>query len=206
MINPFKGLTIIKIIKIQKVSYISKNCTPLKYLFSIGKFNVYLCAYHPKKIKYKKRAVSWMKKFINVQEEKIGLEDGNESIQMINCTSKQDSSYIGTIEGTFKFLKRGIVEFYSTRGGRVACTGRTKNGTWWGWSHRAMYHFSVGDKIKYDDSLVILSHGWIEGSPKYESEEMRIKAVEEMFKDGILEIEDESQARFLAERFAESVA
>ncbi len=83
---------------------------------------------------------------------------------------------------------------------------RNKFFQWYVWSHRAIYSFGVGDKIKYNDDLLILSHGWIKGAPKYEEEEERIQQVRSMFKDGKLVIETLQQARFLAIRFAESVA
>lgn len=71
----------------------------------------------------------------------------------------KDGKYIGNIND-FKGLviERGIEpETYDEN--KVCSIGKsTKDGKWYGWSHRAIYGFKIGDKIKKGDCCA--SSGW----------------------------------------------
>ena len=65
----------------------------------------------------------------------------------------KDGKYIGNVE-TAKLLceKYGILPEVATPEHRVCSIGYSpKDGKWYGWSHRAIYGFKAGDKIKKDD-------------------------------------------------------
>ena len=69
-----------------------------------------------------------------------------------------DDSYIGDSKETDMLVKRGIKpEAHS--GNSVASIGFCeKEQKWYGWSHRAIYGFGIGDKVKEGDSTA--SSGW----------------------------------------------
>ena len=153
---------------------------------------------------YKPRAINMILEVSEIKDEPTGRLD-----HFLCCYSKQDGSYIGTPFDVFKFVTYfGIKDFYRSHpDNKVASIGfAPEKERWYGWSHRAIYSFGIGDKIKYNDDLLILSHGWIEGCPEYEEEKKQIQYVKSMFKEGILKIENLQQARFLAIRFADSIA
>lgn len=77
---------------------------------------------------------------------------GSEPTDMWQAYTK-DGTYIGD-EKTAKLLcdKRGIVPELSNAGHSVASIGKsTKDGKWYGWSHRAIYGFEPGSTCKEGD-------------------------------------------------------
>lgn len=81
----------------------------------------------------------------------------------------KDGKYIGALED-FKRLviDRGIEpETYNEH--RVCSIGKsTRDGKWYGWSHRAIYGFTIGDKVKKGDCCA--SSGWVEGCEEYKND------------------------------------
>lgn len=78
--------------------------------------------------------------------------DPGTSWSMVYCTNKQ-GHYIGDLE-TAKYLcdKLGIAPELATPNHTVCSVGySTKDGKWWGWSHRACFGFSIGDSMKEGD-------------------------------------------------------
>jgi len=61
--------------------------------------------------------------------------------------------YIGTIEHALFLLKKGIrLNSLESPEGTTACIGYCpKEQKWYGWSHRAIYGFGVGSKVKKGD-------------------------------------------------------
>ena len=71
--------------------------------------------------------------------------------------SRVDKSYIAHVslaesDGLIKFLfEKGITKL-ETNNGNVACIGWCEDEQkWYGWSHRAIYGFGVGDEVKRGD-------------------------------------------------------
>lgn len=82
------------------------------------------------------------------------------------------------------FAEHGITKIMSAYGNEVPSLGYSASEKkWYGWSHRAIYGFKVGDKIK-------------KGTCGYE----------EMKKRGLLNIKTEEQAKEVAKIFAEDVS
>lgn len=82
----------------------------------------------------------------------------NPPIEMYSFYNK-DGKYIGNID-CFKRLAidRGLEpETYNEN--KVCSIGKsTKDGKWYGWSHRAIHGFKVGDKVKEGDCCAL--SGW----------------------------------------------
>jgi len=205
MLNPFKNVIVYP--RFIDKGWSSYSNMPLKHN---KLFNYQWYAYRKKGINlnnpdsYKTKVWKKLDKICIIKKRQ--RYDGKMSIL---CYSKQDESFIGSLFDVFKYCYYyGIRDFYKAHPHRkVASVGfAPKKERWYGWSHRAICSFGVGDEIKYDDDLLILSHGWIEGCPEYEEEKKQIQYVKSMFNEGILKIENLQQARFLAIRFADSIA
>ena len=77
---------------------------------------------------------------------------GSEICTMMSFYNK-DGKYVGN-EHSVKCLvqKWGIVPETIDDGHKVCSIGKSfKDGKWYGWSHRAIYGFSVGDEVKEGD-------------------------------------------------------
>ena len=108
--------------------------------------------------------------------------------------------YIGSVSDLLYLYLNGVKEFISHE------IGKTELG-YAGWTYRGFfYEFRKGDQIRYDPDLIILSHGYIEGIPEYEEEKQEIKKVKSMFKNGILTINTDEQALFLAKRYSRALS
>lgn len=46
----------------------------------------------------------------------------------------------------------GITQAKASNGNNISSFGKSTNGKWYGWSHRAMYGFKVGDTVKPTDA------------------------------------------------------
>lgn len=70
----------------------------------------------------------------------------------IKAAYTHDGSYIGD-ENTAKMLcdKFNIAPEVSKPGHTVCSIGKSADGKWYGWSHRAIYGFKIGDTIKEGD-------------------------------------------------------
>lgn len=92
-----------------------------------------------------------------------GIIDGSvwdmhdfETIQATNL----NGDYIGDSKTAYRLCKlRGIAPETMTTEGGTCCIGySSKDGKWYGWSHRAMYGFQVGDVVAEGDCTA--SSGW----------------------------------------------
>jgi hypothetical protein len=82
----------------------------------------------------------------------MGFDKTTPATEMTSAYAK-DGSYIGN-EDVAKRLyeKYGIIPQRSTDKHTVSSIGKSEtDGKWYGWSHRAIYGFQVGDKIKDGD-------------------------------------------------------
>ncbi len=74
--------------------------------------------------------------------------------------SSRDEGYVGTPEDAYRFLQRGITDIQKAHKSHKTCSigyspAETK---WYGWSHRAMFGFTIGDVVKEGDCCA--SSGW----------------------------------------------
>jgi len=188
------------------ITYRSAYEIPLKRIFRIGPFHFYSILVSRNK---KKRIGKPTEKLLNFLLKYVKIVREDEEFFM--CHSLQDDSYVGTPIDVYKLIKmKGIKEFYrANEKDKVASVGfNPDKKIWYGWSHRAIYGFRVGDKIKYNPDLVILHSGYVDGcvGEAVEKEKKDIEKVKKMFKNGILEIKNLEEAKFLAVRFANSVS
>lgn len=93
-----------------------------------------------------------------VEDWDVDKQYGNEPIEMKACYSVIDDSYIGDSKFANQLKKRGIKP-QSHSGNDVASIGFSeKEKKWYGWSHRAIYGFGIGDKVKEGD--ITATSGW----------------------------------------------
>lgn len=79
-------------------------------------------------------------------------EESGQAFEMESFYSK-DGGYIGRFD-LFEslVLKRGIDPQKADPNHDVCSIGKSrKDGKWYGWSHRAIYGFKIGDKVKKGD-------------------------------------------------------
>ncbi len=92
---------------------------------------------------------------------------GNKPTIMLSVYS-DNNEYVGRIEDFQKYLDRGILpETFGNNG--VCSIGKSfKDGKWYGWSHRAMFGFEIGNKVKKGDCCA--ESGWVEGCEQYKND------------------------------------
>ena len=77
-----------------------------------------------------------------------------------------DGDYIGSPKWARKLIKRGIKPEKVNPDHNVCSIGFCADeNKWFGWSHRAMYGFAIGDVVKEGDCAA--SSGWIGGTYGY---------------------------------------
>lgn len=65
-----------------------------------------------------------------------------------------DGGYIGSLDKTTLYLlvEKGVVPQKSEPSHKVCSIGKSlKDGKWYGWSHRAIHGFSIGDEVREGD-------------------------------------------------------
>lgn len=101
-----------------------------------------------------------------VREESVTINDTDEPVIMISCyTPKGD--YLGDRDTVKHLIKEyGITQFEAHEGStsRVVAMGYSPTAMrWYGWSHRALAGFGIGDKIFEaefgDDQTPFIEHG-----------------------------------------------
>ncbi|MGI9493089.1 MAG: hypothetical protein ACR2QF_11885 [Geminicoccaceae bacterium] len=78
---------------------------------------------------------------------------------MIEYRSRIDGGYIGGPETALTLLRRGIQPQKANHKGKTCSIGFCeREQKWYGWSHRAMYGFKVGDEVK--EGSCCATSGW----------------------------------------------
>ena len=101
-------------------------------------------------------------KVIKVRRFKVGYELRYEQLseefagkgKTIIMTSAYNSNgdYIGDSKWAYRLYKRGIIPELSETNNHVCSIGFCeKEKKWYGWSHRAMYGFKIGDTVEEGD-------------------------------------------------------
>ena len=72
-----------------------------------------------------------------------------------------DNNYVGDIDTAKRLFERGILPEV-IEGNKVCSIGKSyKDGKWYGWSHRAIYGFNIGDTVKEGD--LVTESGYVDG-------------------------------------------
>jgi len=79
------------------------------------------------------------------------MNDNEDSVEVRNVYSL-DGGYIGMIKDLEKLLDRGIIPELASPTNSTCSIGKSfHDGKWYGWSHRAIYGFKIGDKVEEGD-------------------------------------------------------
>jgi len=147
---------------------------------------------------YKKecKKIEWTKKFKSgyiLQRELITL-GGSECWMTVAYNHSGD--YIGDSKSAYRLcVKRGILPELGR--GSVCSIGKSKkDGKWYGWSHRAIYGFKIGDKVKKGDCCA--ESGWVEDCEEYKNDPYVLKVG--------FEAKTEEDCKKMAIAFASSVS
>jgi hypothetical protein len=94
-----------------------------------------------------------------IRTEEIEVPDGDEPLVM-NSAYTPEGWYIGNLKrARFLCAKKGIAPELADKSDRVCTIGFSeRNQKWYGWSHRAIYGFGIGDVVKDGDCAA--TSGW----------------------------------------------
>ena len=80
------------------------------------------------------------------------VETDPEHTMEMDAVYAPDGGYVGTVEYAQKLLDRGILPQLAGHNDRTCSIGFcAKEQKWYGWSHRAMYGFKLGDIVEEGD-------------------------------------------------------
>lgn len=131
---------------------------------------------------------------IRIEESSMG---GDKPVVMHSVYTK-DNKYVGTLESVNTYFDKGILPETDFRNNNVVSIGKSyKDNKWYGWSHRAIFGFEIGDKVKEGDCTA--SSGWTEEYLKEHPEEDLSLPVG-------FEAKTEEDAKRMAIAFASSVS
>ena len=123
--------------------------------------------------------------------------EGNDAVIM-HSVYAEDGGYVGPVEDVSVYFKKGIMPELADPKNNVCSIGKSiTDGKWYGWSHRAMFGFQIGDKIKEGDCAA--SSGYTEEYLKEHPEEDTSLPVG-------FEAKTEEDAKKMAIAFADSVS
>ena len=96
-----------------------------------------------------------------LRTELVKTDEEDETLKMVSAYSLS-GSYIGNPKTAYTLcIKMGIKPEIYTNQDRTCSIGFCKKeNKWYGWSHRAMYGFTIGDKVKKGDCTA--SSGYID--------------------------------------------
>ena len=126
------------------------------------------------------------------------VSNGDDPKIVMHSVYSLDGGYVGSMEDVNTYFEKGILPELADRENKVCSIGRSYiDGKWYGWSHRAIYGFQIGDVAKEGD--LCTESGWI---PEYLTEHPeKDRRVPIGF-----EAKTEEDAKRMAIAFAESVS
>lgn len=136
---------------------------------------------------------------LKIKFENWRANEADKKILMVSVYS-EDGGYVGRLDGgTIKLLcRKGIVPQKRTSDSNTCSIGKSLiDGKWYGWSHRAIFGFEVGDKVKQGDCCA--SSGYTEEYLKEHPEEDTSLPIG-------FEAKTEEDCKKMACAFAESVS
>ena len=98
-----------------------------------------------------------------IRKEKWRMGEDDEWSDMESAYSKKDGSYIGNVDTAIVLCdSKGILPECMDDEHNVASIGFCRREQkWYGWSHRALFGFGIGDVVEEGDCSA--SSGWIDG-------------------------------------------
>jgi len=83
--------------------------------------------------------------------EEVSISEKDKPIIMQSVYA-EDGGYIGEVEEAVALFKKGILPELASPKHSTCSIGKShKDGKWYGWSHRAISGFKIGDKVKEGD-------------------------------------------------------
>ncbi len=149
-----------------------------------------------------------MRELLKVRKFKVGYElryellSGEEAhgppIKMTSAFT-DDGHYVGNSKFAYRLFRRGIKPELISPSHNICSVGfNATDQKWWGWSHRALYGFGVGDVVEEGD--LTASSGYIDGyldkHPEIENLSLSVGFKAETLED----------ARRMAVAFADAIA
>ena len=137
-----------------------------------------------------------LKKYeIRIESNKMFDEEEPVLMHSVYATN---GGYVGRVEDAAFYFEKGIMPELSPLNQHVCSIGKSNiDGKWYGWSHRAIFGFEIGDTVKEGDCTA--SSGWTEEYLKEHPEENQSLPVGFTAKT-------EEDAKKMAIAFADSVS
>jgi len=139
------------------------------------------------------------------------IQRDSDNLYFVYLEANGERGFFGRIADIFRFPIPDYenpefvryIDFEPDSTSDVIMAYKTKEG-WFSGSHRTMYHFKVGETISVSPDSLLLSHGYVPGSPRYEKETEHIDKIKQLVKDGRIEVKDFETAKKLAIRLCEA--
>lgn len=179
--------------------YSGNGIIPVERIFKIGKLILSKVVYPSRRPfdfdYYKASVLQRLREWYDVRWEKTPNSD-----EMWHTVySHVDGGYAGTPECVYRLMQRGIGPVSKAQPNHNACSIGfcPREQKWYGWSHRAMYGFGIGDVVSEGDCCA--SSGWTE-------EYLKDHPEERLYLDVGFEAKTLDDAKKMAVAFAESVS
>lgn len=124
-------------------------------------------------------------------------EGGEPGGTTLRAAYSKDGGYIGRVEDAEQLVERGIVPELVTGKNTCSIGFCALDQKWYGWSHRAMYGFTIGDKVKKGDSTA---------SSRYTEEYLKEHPEDDQSLSVGFEAKTLDDAKRMAVAFADSVS
>lgn len=148
-------------------TYSGSGMTPIGRVFEIGRLvlaKVVYAQYTPfDRRYYRKDVLDSLEDVYNFRWEVTPCPTDSEKKRYWWAVySKVDGGYVGTPEDAYRLFQRGVrlIQKADTAHNTCSIGYHPQKAKWYGWSHRAMYGFGVGDSVKEGDCCA--SSGWTE--------------------------------------------
>lgn len=178
--------------------YSSGGMTPIERIWRLGRLTLAKVVYaseQPFSYYYYRKDV--MQELHEVYD--VRWESCHDDKMWHSVYSRVDGGYVGRPEDAYRLLQQGLRSIQKSRSEDKVCSigYNPSEIKWYGWSHRAMYGFGIGDVVKKGDCCA--SSGYTEEYLKEHPEEDRSLPVGFVAKSMV-------DAMKMAIAFAESVS
>lgn len=94
-----------------------------------------------------------LKKYeIRVESNTVGNGEDSDAPVIMNSVYSEDGGYCGPMEEMHHYFEKGIFPELISPDHKTCSIGKSHiDGKWYGWSHRAMFGFQIGDVVKEGD-------------------------------------------------------
>lgn len=155
-----------------RCAYSSGRVQPISLITRLGRLLIYKVVYPSKnspfsKEYYKPGVIAFLEQHYNVRWERAPMNGD----YWYAVYSKIDGGSIGLPEDAYRYYQLGLRAIQKAHPENKVCSigCNPEEGKWYGWSHRAMCGFKIGDTVKVGDCCA--SSGWTETYLKEHPEE-----------------------------------